>query len=195
MILQHRDRRATIRDLLAIPEDLRFHELLDGELVEKAMPSFEHGSAQASTVGFLRSFNRKPGGSDPGGWWLATEVEIELGERVVPRPDIVGWRRERVPQRPTGTPVTIRPDWICEIVSPRNASRDTVAKMRLYHRCEIPHYWILSPQDLTLTVYRWSKDGYIAALTAERGDRVRAEPFEAIELAVGMLFGDEEDET
>jgi hypothetical protein len=36
-------RRATLDDFLAMPEDERFHELLDGEIVQKANPSFEHG--------------------------------------------------------------------------------------------------------------------------------------------------------
>lgn len=34
------------QDLLAIPEEERFHEIIDGELVRKAMPSAKHGSAQ-----------------------------------------------------------------------------------------------------------------------------------------------------
>ena len=38
-----RRREATLEDLLAIPEDERFHELINGELVEKAAPAGEHG--------------------------------------------------------------------------------------------------------------------------------------------------------
>ncbi|AGP34280.1 hypothetical protein [Sorangium cellulosum] len=36
---------ATLADLLAIPEEQRFHEIVDGELMQKAVPSFEHGDA------------------------------------------------------------------------------------------------------------------------------------------------------
>jgi hypothetical protein len=50
----------------------------------------------------------------------------------------------------------------------------------------------VDPQNETLTVLRWTPDGDLAALTAGRTDRVRAEPFEATELVVGVLFGDEE---
>lgn len=38
---------------------------------------------------------------------------------------------------------------------------------------------------------RWSEDGYITRLRAERADIERAEPFEAVDLAVGTLFGDD----
>ena len=41
----------TIADFLAIPEELRFHEPIDGEIIEKAMPSAEHGSAQGRIAG------------------------------------------------------------------------------------------------------------------------------------------------
>ena len=63
--------------------------------------------------------------------------------------------------------------------------------MRVYHRSRIPYYWIVDPRDETLSVYRWSADGFVALLVAERGERVHAEPFDAIELPVGVLFGDD----
>jgi Uma2 family endonuclease len=80
---------------------------------------------------------------------------------------------------------------ICEIVSPTNAKDDTIKKLRLYHRFEIPHYWLVDPRDATLTAMRWHPDGYVTLARAERGEVVRAEPFEAVELAVGTLFGDD----
>jgi Uma2 family endonuclease len=90
-------------------------------------------------------------------------------------------------------PARVRPDWVCEILS-TNRRNDLIKKKRVYHRHEVPHYWILDPEEATLTVYRWSPDGYVEILAAERGERVRAEPFDALEIAVGVLFGDEEDE-
>jgi Uma2 family endonuclease len=184
-------RRATLADLYAIPEDERFHELIDGEIVEKAAPSGEHGGAQAGVVGsLLPSFGRRPGGRWPGGWWFASDVDIQLGEDIC-RPDVLGWRRDRVPAQPRGMPVRTIPDWVCEIVSGSNRRNDVVRKKRIYHRSEIGHYWILDPDEATLSVYRWHPDGYLEVLAAERGQRVRAEPFDAIELAVGVLFGDD----
>ena len=59
------------------------------------------------------------------------------------------------------------------------------------HRHQVPHYWIIDPANETLTVYRWHPDGYIEVLIADRSQRVRAEPFDGIELSVGVLFGDD----
>ncbi|MBC8067098.1 MAG: Uma2 family endonuclease [Deltaproteobacteria bacterium] len=183
---------ASLAEFLAIAEDRRFHELIGGEIVEKATPSGEHGDAQAGVVGAIRpAYQRGSGGGGPGGWWIATEVEVLLDTGEVVRPDVLGWRRDRVPQRPTGFPVRERPDWICEVVSPTNANNDTVKKLRVYHRAGVTNYWLVDPRDATLTVMRWSDPGYTTVLRAERGETVRPEPFEQIELVVGTLFGDD----
>ncbi|HEU4732332.1 MAG TPA: Uma2 family endonuclease [Kofleriaceae bacterium] len=189
-------RIATLDDFWEIPEAERFHELIGGEIIPKATPSGEHGGAQAGLVIAIGApYQRARGGhGGPGGWWLATEVEVLLDGTEIVRPDVLGWRRDRCPERPTGIPVKQRPDWICEIVSPSNVKHDTIRKLRLYHRCEISHYWIVDPRDprdATLTVMRWSADGYVTLMRAERGEAVRPEPFQQIELAVGTLFGDD----
>jgi Uma2 family endonuclease len=55
----------------------------------------------------------------------------------------------------------------------------------------VPHYWILDPIERTLTVHRHGEGGYVIALRAEASERVRAEPFEAVELHAGLLLGDD----
>lgn len=188
-------RPATLEDLLAIPDERRFHELLGGTIVEKASPSGEHGSAQSSVVMAIGpSYQRRKGGPGaPGGWWIATEVEVLLESGDLVRPDVLGWRRETSPERPTGFPVRARPDWVCEVVSPSNANTDTVKKLRIYHQARIAHYWIVDPRDTTLTVMRWAEPGYLAVLRAERGETVRPEPFAEVSLPIGTLFGDDAD--
>jgi Uma2 family endonuclease len=187
-----RNQPATIADLFAIPEDERRHELIDGELIEKGAVTRGHGRAQTRTVLTLGGrFDRRPGGRWPGGWWFATEVEIIFSHGNVLRPDIVGWRRERAPEPDTSSPISLVPDWVCEILS-TNWSNDLVKKKRIYHQDHVPHYWILDPVEHTLAVQRWSPDGYTEVLSAQRGERVRAEPFDAVELAVEAFFEDEE---
>jgi len=179
----------TVADWLALPEGHRF-ELIDGELVEKAAPTLEHGRAQLHTGGAISgSYDRGLGGPDgPGGWWIATEVDIVLDGRGY-RPDIAGWKRERMLAPPKEWPITLRPDWLCEIVSDSNRSTDTVTKLRRYHQAGVPHYWILDQIDRTLTVHRHTADGYLVVLRAETGERVHAEPFAEIELQVSVLLG------
>lgn len=42
-------------------------------------------------------------------------------------------------------------------------------------------------------MYRWTADGFLLAVAADRGERVRAEPFDAVELFLGGLFGADEE--
>ena len=186
---------ATAADLAALPGDARA-EVIAGVVEPKAAPSYEHGDAQSAIAYSLRGpFHRGGGGGGaPGGWWLGTEVEIELETHEVYVPDLVGWRRDRVSERPSGRPVRIRPDWVCEIISPSTASRDRVLKHRVFHRSGVPHYWIVDPDAKTLAVHRWRDDGYLVVLTAGADDpRVRAEPFDAIELPLAVIFGADPD--
>jgi len=183
----------TIEDWLAQPPERRF-ELIDGSLVEKAAPDVTHADSQGAVIGTLRpTFHRRPGGGGPGGWWILPEVDIRLGANGF-RPDVAGWRRERVPVMPTERPVTLRPDWICEVLSASNSGTDTIRKMRRYHQAGVPHYWIVDPATQTLAVYRNDPDGFTQIRVAEKHERVRAEPFDAIELRVGVLFGDDPDD-
>jgi Uma2 family endonuclease len=164
-------------------------ELIDGEIVEKATPSPAHGSAQLGLGSQLfLPFNRRRGGGGPGGWSLMTEVEVLYEERQTYRHDVVGWRRERSPARPSEMPVRLRPDWVCEVLSPSNAGDDLVKKLRSLHRHEVPHYWIADPEHRTLTVMRWAPEAYLTVLTAQEDEVVRAEPFEAIEFRMELLF-------
>ena len=184
---------ATVADLLAIPEEGRRHEVIDGVLVEKEAASGRHGGAQVRLARRLGPYDRRPGGRWPGGWWFATKVEIQFEEVQVFRPDIAGWRRERLPELPKEVPITVRPDFICEILS-TNKRNDLIKKKRVYQRHDVGHYWIVDPDQETLAVYRWHVDGYVEVLIADRDERVRAEPFDAIEFRVGVLFGDDEDD-
>ncbi|MDC0748113.1 Uma2 family endonuclease [Polyangium mundeleinium] len=186
---------ATIEDLLAIPEEERRHEIIDGELVQKAQPSFTHAVSLVALGGAIREqYGRRRGPQRPGGWWIATDADIQFADDQIYRPDLVGWRRDRVPEAPQEWPVRVRPDWVCEVLSPSNVSNDVVKKLRNYHRYEIPHYWILDPMGKTLLVFRWAEPAFLAVRAAERGERVRAEPFEAVELDISELFGEVEDE-
>jgi len=186
--------RATLDDLLGIPEEIRYHELIDGALLEKEAASGRHGGAQTRLGRCLGPFDRRPGGPPdrPGGWWFASEVEVYFDPENTLRPDSAGWRRERLAELPNEVPIRVVPDWICEILS-TNRRNDLVKKKRTYHAYRVGHYWILDPVAETLLAYRWGPEGYIEIAAAQRGERVRVEPFQAIELVVGVFFGDDEE--
>jgi Uma2 family endonuclease len=186
-------RPATLDDLLALPEGGRHRELIEGTLVEKGGASGKHGQVQCKLSAYVDPFHRRAGGRGPGGWWFAADVHVFFDDANTLQPDVAGWRRERLAGPPGEAVVRARPDWTCEILS-TNRRNDLVKKKRVYHRHQVPHYWIIDPAEETLLVYRWAAEGYVDVLSAERGERIRAEPFDAIELVVAELFGDADEE-
>ena len=169
-------------------------EIVHGEIVRKASPSILHGRVQlAIGAAVVGSYEGSAGASAgrPGGWVFANEVTIELGPEDVYRPDIAGWRIERVPQAILKTPVHITPDWVCEVLSPSTASRDLGHKLWAYHRARVAHYWLAHPHPSRqlLQVFRWQENGYLMVLMAGAGEIIRPEPFDAIDFDVGRILG------
>jgi len=184
---------ATVNDLLARSEDEHL-ELIRGTLIEKAAPTAEHAEAQGGTATVLSSLFRNKRNGGPGGWRFYTELDIQLGTEIF-RSDVCGYRRERVQERLRGRPVKLAPDWVCEILSTSNESRDRVEKLQTYFRSGVPHYWLIDPAEGTLEVLRRTDLAYAVVLTAHRGQRVRAEPFEGAEIAIDDLLGVDESDT
>ena len=180
---------ATLADWMALPAGSRA-ELIRGALIDRELTGPRHGRAMFRLGNAVARFDRKPGGRWPGGWWIVTEVAVQFDDEVYV-PDLAGWRRERCPDFPSVRPVAIRPDWVCEILSPSNARTDRVEKLRTYHRCEVPHYWLIDPEEQTLTVLRYSASGYVVAMTASADEVVKAEPFAEMEFPLRNLFADE----
>ena len=84
----------------------------------------------------------------------------------------------------------IAPDWVCEILSPRTEAIDRATKMRIYRREGVGHAWLINPVTRTLEVYRLEVGRWRWVLldTFEDDAVVRAEPFDAIELSLSVLW-------
>lgn len=188
--MQSARKAATYDDLMALPEGERA-EILGGVLVNPPAPLPRHALAQRTTARFIGGpFDDDDGRGGPGGWWILLEVDVRLGPNDVVRPDLAGWRRDRLPAPWDMRPIDVTPDWICEIISPSNASNDRVKKRRLYATHAVPFYWIVDPEERTLEALRFDATSNVWVETGSYDDAsiARIAPFEAIELEVGRLF-------
>jgi Uma2 family endonuclease len=93
-----------------------------------------------------------------------------------------------VPSFPDEQPILIRPDWICEVLSPRTARRDRTAKSDLYLRTGVPHYWLVDPEARTLEAFELEEEGWLRLGAWSDGDQARIPPFDAVGIEVGELF-------
>lgn len=182
-------RRATYEDVLAAPSNV-LAEVVGGMLHLQPRPSGAH-CLITSVLGneLMTPFHRGRGG--PGGWLIVDEPELHLGDDILV-PDLAGWRRERLPKYPNTPFIALPPDWICEVLSPRTHQFDRIDKKAVYAREGVRFLWIIDPVERILEVSelvagRWTDVCSVA------GDRkVRAVPFDAIELDLGVLWEDME---
>ncbi len=180
------EKLATWGDLLTAPGNRRA-EVLGGELRLSPRPLPAHGRIQAALGGSLGGpFDYGVGG--PGGWWIVIEPDVRLGDHDIVSPDLVGWRRERVPTFPNVRPVDTRPDWICEVLSPSTARIDRTRKSDLYLRHGVPFYWLVDPVARVVEALRASDGCWIRLGAWTEGDSAGIPPFSAVPLAVGRLF-------
>ena len=93
-----------------------------------------------------------------------------------------------MPRAPADAFITLAPDWICEVLSKSTEALDRGQKLRIYAREGIAHAWLVDPLAHTLEVLsldagRWTQLGRY-----EGEARVRASPFDAVELELSALW-------
>lgn len=127
------------------------------------------------------------GDGGPGGWIILHEPELHLADDILV-PDLAGWRRERLPVIEDDPFTTLVPDWICEILSPSTEVTDRTAKLPIYAAAGVQHAWLIHPIRRTLEVMRLHEGRWLILATHCDDQRVRVDPFSAIELDLSMLW-------
>lgn len=182
--------RPTYADIEALPPNV-VGEILGGEIFVSPRPATPHARA-AIAVGSLLFNSFEMGVGGPGGWHFLFEPELSLGvdtdfDPVVP--DLAGWRVETLPEIPSVAQMTVAPQWVCEVLSPRTQRADRVLKLPFYGRAGVGHVWLVDPLAETLEVYALRDGAWLLAGSHSADDVVRAEPFDAVPLALCWLWG------
>ncbi|MDZ4765909.1 MAG: Uma2 family endonuclease [Chloroflexota bacterium] len=167
MAIQTRWTVAAYEQFIALPENTdRRIELIDGEIVEKNMPTQEHGVTGSILNGMLFIWWDKGGRKG----WLMIETRVGLpdddaNDRI---PDLSYITPERAePLRRKGA-VPYMPDLAVEILSPDESLAKTRAKIQYYLDHGTRLAWLLIPAKRAIEVYR--ANGEVELLTAEQDD-------------------------
>jgi len=179
-------KNATYEDILALPEHIT-GEIIDGVLYTQARPRTTH-TRSSSLLGTLLGGPFDLGSGGPGGWIVLDEPELHTPDGNVVVPDIGAWRRECMPQLPDEPYLTICPNWVCEVLSPSTGVKDRAKKMPLYLRWGVQHLWLVDPGLRTLEIFRAERERWMVIGTWSEDARLRAEPFDAIELQLELLW-------
>jgi len=179
---------ATYQDILDAPDDMRA-EVVNGELhlLPRAAPrhqrfSFLFGNALETS---LR--DRKSGHS---GWVFIPDTNVHLSDHDICGPDIAGWRVETMPDVPETAHITIRPDWVCEIISPSSERLDRHDKFAMYANFGIPYYWIVDHRNRLVEAYALEQGRWVAIGVGSNDDAISFAPFDTIGLELGRLWPD-----
>ena len=139
----------TIEELLALPDDGRRHELLDGIHVVTPSPALRH---QRAVRHFLRQLERLLGDRE-NLELLTSPADVRFGATTLVQPDMFGVRQD--PSKPSQqwTDLAV-PVLVIEILSPGTAAWDRGQKREIYQRAGVLSYWIVDV-DARL-VEQWS---------------------------------------
>jgi Uma2 family endonuclease len=162
-------------EILRLPEGLTGEILEDGVLRVMSRPGKRHRRAAQACLDALGGVNANLRGT---GWWIEVEAEIRLLRERLAVPDLSGWRVERVPDLPDENPLTVVPDWCCEILSPTTARDDKRLKLPLYAKAGIPWMWLIDPSLQLIEVYQTIKGLPALVTTAQQEERCVLPPFE-----------------
>lgn len=181
------NRLATYQDILNLPDNV-VGEIIDGELFVSPRPSPRHGAASTGIAGQVHGpFQAGQGG--PGGWWIIIEPELHLGKDIMV-PDLAGWKKSRLPLLPEIAYFELTPDWVCEVLSPSNSRLDRVEKVPKYAEHEVKHLWLVDPIAHAVEIFKLENKHWFLLRTFVDKDKMRAEPFDAIEIDLAAVWGD-----
>lgn len=144
MSAQHEEPLRRVRmsweEYLALPDWPRA-EWVDGEVVLRMPPGFDHGVAVIRLAALL----------DPlfPSQYLVGEVFLRLPRNRVRLPDLM-----LVNQRPPDDWVSETPVLVIEVLSRSTRSEDTIRKSREYAEKGIGQYWVVDPELHAIDVWR-----------------------------------------
>lgn len=159
----------------------------DGAVVPPG-PISEHQRVAAALMAELhRHFDADLGAL--GGWWIHYRPSVHLGGEEH-MPDLVGWRRERLPQQrlPSEPATRVTPDWVCEVLLPHTAFTDRGQKMAYYEQAGVPRVWLVDPMTRTVEVYTRERQGLELNACFEGDCIARPDPFDDVRLDLGVLW-------
>lgn len=174
--------RTTLAEFLALPETKPYLELMDGEVIEKPMPNYTHGTLVGVLMQLLRNYLDRTREAR-----VVTEVRhLEDDEEWVFLPDVSVTRRERRgPPSANAQPEAVMPDLAIEVLSPDDRPGRLQRKIAHYMRSGVSILWVIDPADETLTVWRPGEMPLDFAAPA----KVSAQPvLQSFELDLQQLF-------
>lgn len=179
--------RMTYEELLALPDDGRHYELIEGELVLNPAPVPRHQRILRKILTALDRYFEEHGGGEV----FCAPLDIVLSDENVLEPDILVLKSERAS---LVGPANIQgaPNIAIEILSPGSRRRDEVVKRRLYERFGVDEYWIVDPEIEAVKIYRRNGDAFSPSteINTDTGGTITSPLLPEFALDVNAVFAE-----
>jgi Uma2 family endonuclease len=162
----------------------RLLEFTDGEIEVLPMPTRKHQAISRLLFFAFYAFVQRLGGT---AFYAPLRVQIAPGR--FREPDIVLLRDSADPRNQNA--FWLGADLVVEIVSPDAPERDTVTKRADYAEAGIPEYWIVNPEDETITVLTLTGDTYAEHGVFRPGDQATSVLLDGFTMDVAAVFAAE----
>jgi Uma2 family endonuclease len=136
----------TYAEYRELPEDERY-ELIGGKLFMTPSPKSFHQIISTNILTLLSNHVR---GNELGNV-ISAPMDVKLTESDVVQPDVlfVSSDRKSIIKEDY---IDDAPDLVVEIVSESSRDRDTVLKKNLYFRHGVEEYWLVEPEEHSVTI-------------------------------------------
>lgn len=168
--------------LAQMPDDGKRYEILEGDLIVSPSPKTRHQRAALNLAAFLRRAEQAGYGQA-----FIAPLDVVFDPQNVPQPDVFFVRQARL-SIVTEDNVQGAPDVIVEILSDSTRKRDLGAKLRLYARYRVTHYWIVDTDDETIQPYVLTEAGYRQEPLLRGGQTLTCPLFPGISTDVADIF-------
>ncbi|OUZ07614.1 hypothetical protein BHE97_16040 [Aeromicrobium sp. PE09-221] len=174
-----RGRALTRDDLDAMPDDGHRYELIDGVLLVSPAPRLVHQRVIRKLSRILE--DHCPESEEV----FFAPVDVVLAEDTVIQPDLLVAAREAFTERD----LPAAPLLAVEVLSPSTRNIDLLLKKERLRRAGGAHYWVIDPDEPSVTAWALVDDEYAEVARATGAGRFDvAEPF-ALSLVPSELIG------
>ncbi len=146
---------ATLEDLAATPDDGRIYELLNGEIVVSAAPTFRHQLVLQVLYQSLYGWTQEHDGAIA----MIAPTDVVLNGANALQPDLFVLTDDNHGEIVNGQFNGV-PDLAVEIISPTSRSRDATVKAMRYARAGVREFWLADPDLRTLNIFILSDGVY-----------------------------------
>ena len=160
-----RGRALTRSDLELMPDDGHRYELIDGTLIVTPAPSWRH----QWVAGRLHLLLTAPCPEDLHVFFAP--LDIGLDDHTVLQPDLLVARRSDLGTRDLPT----APLLAVEVLSPSTRRVDLTLKRSRFEAARCPSYWVVDPDEPSLTVWQLQQGTYVEVAHAVDTERAHVD--------------------